>query len=334
MVVSAGLISGPSVGGFLISHGGWPWIFLVNIPFGIAGWWLVRHSVKPDMRQDQPDGQKTNFDGVGAVLQCLFLVSFMALVDPPLISVSGSAPVLVPRAILTVISLALLGVFVQVERERRSPLVDLSLMTIPTYGLGNLAGFFLSAAFGAPMILIPFYLDEVLRYSPTQIGIAMTAVPITVLFVAPVSGRLADRFGSKWLALVGSGIATLALLSMSGAFGPGLTDATEPGSLILAMAAMGTASGLFQSPNNAAIMGAVPAAKLGIASALMATVRNLGLASGTGLSTGLFWWKRGMGEGFTHSLHVALWASAIVALAAVFATFLRAERRPASGMES
>lgn len=92
---------------------------------------------------------------------------------------------------------------------------------------------------------------------------------------------------------------------MAGLIGPGLGGRTSHPMIIFSLAAMGLAIGLFQSPNNNAIMGSVPLSKLGVASALLATIRNLGLVVGTGIATGVFTWRMSVSGGdFIHSLHV------------------------------
>lgn len=326
MVVSAGLVCGPSIGGFLISKFGWPSIFLVNIPVGLAGVLLVHRFVKPN--QPAGTGSKTPFDWAGAILQTLFLLSFMSLFDPPRISVSGSNPVTPSRLVFAALTFLLGFVFIKVERDARAPLFDLSLLKNRTFWTANLASFLTFVAFSSVSVLMPFFLEEVLKFAPHETGLFMTAIPLTIFVVAPISGRLSDRFGGTELSFIGALISAGGLMGMAGVFGLGVHQGSSETSLLFALSAMGFAMGLFQSPNNNAIMNAVPIEKLGVASALLATVRNLGLVTGTGLATGIFSWKIGTTGDFVGALHAAYLVAAVISFGAVAAS-LGKKRGPA-----
>jgi hypothetical protein len=128
------------------------------------------------------------------------------------------------------------------------------------------------------------------------------------------------------LSVAGSLVGALALLAMAGGFGAGINEAMSTHMIAMSLAAIGLAIGLFQSPNNNAIMGAVPINKIGVASAFLATIRNLGLVIGTGLATGVFSWRMGVTHGdFVHSLHFTHLLAAFVALLATIASFGKKE---------
>jgi MFS family permease len=315
MVVSAGLISGPSVGGILISTLGWRSIFLVNIPIGILGAILVQKYLLADSYPKQ----HAPFDWAGAILQTILLISFIVIFDPPNISVSGSLPFTLSRWIVIAATLVFGALFIKVEADARAPLFDLALLRNRTFWTANLASFLTFVAFSSVSVLMPFFLEGVLKYPTHKAGLFMTAIPLSILVVAPVAGRLSDRFGSQELSFLGALIGALGLFGIAGAFGDGISDhVTGPG-VALALASIGVAIGLFQSPNNNAIMGCVPFNKLGVASALLATVRNLGLVTGTGLATSLFSWRLCVTEDFVGSLHMAHLVAGFIALGAMLA---------------
>jgi EmrB/QacA subfamily drug resistance transporter len=324
MVVSAGLISGPSLGGLLISTFGWRSIFLVNIPFGLAGILLVQKFLDPD-RKPEGVGRPMPFDWLGAVLQSCLLLLMIVVFDPPAIAL-GNGAARASRWVLGFVALALLCVFVKVEAHAKAPLFDLSLLKIQTFWTGNLAALFTFVAFSAVSILMPFFLEQAMHFPTHMTGVLMTAIPVTILIVAPFSGRLSDRLGSKGLSVAGSFVGAFALLFMAGAFGPGITEEASSESIVISLAAIGLAMGLFQSPNNNAIMGAVPISKIGVASAFLATIRNLGLVLGTGLATGVFTWRMNLTHGdFVHSLHFTHYVAAGVAGLAGLVSFLKRE---------
>ena len=125
------------------------------------------------------------------------------------------------------------------------------------------------------VFLTPFYLQRVIHLSPDQIGLLMTCSPLAVMAVAPLSGSLSDRLGTRELAVAGSSLCTAALVAM--AFLPVSASALAVG---WRLAFFGFGSGIFQSPNNSAVMGSVPRPYLGIASGILATARNAGMALG------------------------------------------------------
>jgi EmrB/QacA subfamily drug resistance transporter len=321
MVVSAGLISGPSLGGLLISFFGWRSIFLVNIPFGIAGICLVQKFLD----SDRNECVKLNFDWMGAVLQSLLLLCLIVLFDPPTLSFGGAVRDL-SRWHVGIVTFILLVLFIQVEARAVAPLFDLSLLKIQTFWTSNLAALFTFIAFSTVTILMPFFLEQAMHFPIHITGVLMTAVPVTILIVAPISGRLSDHWGGRGLSVIGSLVGAITLFAMAGGIGNGITQTTSSHLVVLALAGMGLAIGLFQSPNNNSIMGAVPLNKIGVASAFLATVRNLGLVIGTGLATGIFSWKMNTTHGdYVGALHFTQLIAAAVAVLAAIASFAKKE---------
>jgi MFS family permease len=138
------------------------------------------------------------------------------------------------------------------------------------------------------MLLMPFYLQNVRSFSSLTVGFVMTAIPITMFIVAPIAGRLADAYGSRVLAVLGSSLIAAALLLMGSAWGGAFAQPTLEQSIanvVAHLCLMGAGFGIFQSPNSKAVLSDVETDNLGMASALLATVRNLGLVTGTALSS-------------------------------------------------
>ena len=147
----------------------------------------------------------------------------------------------------------------------------------------------------------------------------MSVIPFTVFVVAPISGHLTDIMGSKFLSVLGASVATFGLFFMGGLFGKGLNEGTHEYFIIMALCISGLSSGLFQSPNNVALMSSIPYDKLGVASAMMATIRNLGLVTGTGLAAKLFSWRHEETGDFVKALQTSLVVSGGVAFLSVLA---------------
>jgi MFS family permease len=235
----------------------------------------------------------------------------------------GTPAVPVSRWLMGALVIGLGYVFVKIEEQARNPILDFSLLKIRTFWAANLASFLTFIAYSSMNVLMPFFLEEVLKFSPEKAGLFMTAVPLTVFVVAPISGRISDRIGSQGITLLGALVGATGLFVMGGAFGLGIHERVSHPSILVGLCSIGLATGLFQSPNNSAIMGAVPLEKLGVASALLATIRNLGLVTGTSVSTGLFEWRRALTGDFVSALHFAFFFGGVVALGAMLASLGR-----------
>src|SRR5262249_35681957 len=157
--------------------------FLVNIPVGLAGLLLVHRFVLKDAFPKT----KHVFDWAGALLQTVFMISFIVVFDPPRISFSGGAEFPISRWIMAAITILFGAIFIKVESEVKAPLLDLSLLKNRTFWTANLASFFTFVSFSSVSVLTPFFLEEVKQLSTRAAGLFMTAIPLTILVVAPIS---------------------------------------------------------------------------------------------------------------------------------------------------
>lgn len=323
MVVSAGLVSGPALGGVLIGNMGWRSIFWVNLPVGIAGLIMAARYVEDALSESS----RFRFDWKGAILQALVLILFLAAFDPPEVHWIQIFPILNELRWFTgFVALMLFVLLLRVEGRAEAPLFDVSLLKIRSFWMSNLSSFLLFVAYSSVSVLMPFFLQKVLKFAPEQSGFMMTAIPLTIFVVAPISGRLSDRLGTRGLSSLGALVGGVTLLGMAGFFGRGIHSDTESPMLVLALCLVGMATGLFQSPNNSAIMSAVPLDRLGVASALLATIRNLGMVIGTGLATALFGWRlhaTAQVADLSAAVQFTFSVSAAVAFLAAFVAFMR-----------
>lgn len=303
MVVSLGLAIGPSLGGMLVHSFGWPSIFYINIPFGLLGAYLVNrnvpsllgmagtdeemeilereHALPLGVRLQVYTGKLRYFDWLGTIMWTFIQFGYSLAIDRE--NVLGLAGPL--QKLVSFGSAGLLLLFLLWEWSVKDPVLDLSLFRSRLFFASNIAGFFNFIASSAIMLLLPFYLQNVRQFKPQEVGLIMTTIPITIFMVAPFSGRLSDRYDSRVLSTVGMAAICIAMALMA-LPGSGLS-AQSTTSLVFYLALVGAGIGMFQSPNNNSIMGAVPRTHLGVASALLATVRNFGLVTGAALSTSL-----------------------------------------------
>ncbi len=262
--VSAGLALGPSLGGFLTSFLGWRFVFLINLPVGIAGlFWGSR--LIPDFK-----GRAAKIDVPGMILGSLSLFFVLSFVN----RFHGHASNAITSFLLLASIVAIIA-FLKVESSIPEPMLSLDLFRNSTFSLASISSLLNFMAQYIMVFLTPFYLQRVLHFEPDHVGLIMTSFPLAVMAIAPYSGALSDRIGTSMLACIGAGLCAVSLFLMSRL--PGNAD---PADIIWRVALFGLGTGIFQSPNNSAAMGSVPKQHLGIASGILSTVRTVGMVIG------------------------------------------------------
>jgi len=266
--ISAGLAIGPSLGGFITSLLGWRFVFLINIPIGIVGLLWAHHSI-PELK-----GQPGKIDILGALAAFVSLISFLFFVNRfQSLGFSYATGVMLSIVVIAGVS------FLWIESKIAQPMVNLNLFGNVTFSFANISALLNFMSQYVMVFLTPFYLQRVLHYTPNNVGLIMTSFPLAVMAVAPFSGTLSDRIGTKAPACFGAAICALSLFLMSQ-----LPASACPGDVVWRLALFGLGTGIFQSPNNSAVMGSAPKPHLGVASGILATVRNLGMV--LGIATG------------------------------------------------
>ncbi len=273
MVVASGLTAGPAIGGFLVGAAGWPSIFLVNLPIGVLGVVVAQIILRGGPRR-----WERHFDIPGALL---LLISMSSLT----LALSQGPEREWDLRIQALIGTAVIGAILFLVRERTAPhpVVDLSLFRIRLFAFANASAFISFVATFSVTFLMPFFLSGVLGYAPARMGLALTAVPITIALVAPVSGSLSDRIGSRTLSSAGLLITSIGMFMLSRL----RADVPLP-YVVASLVMVGLGSGIFQSPNSSAIMGSAPKSMLGVAAGMLATMRNLGMVTGVAVSGAVY----------------------------------------------
>ncbi len=263
-VVSAGFLTGPVLGGFLVEHLGWRSIFFINLPIGALGIYLTSKVLE----RAEPTG-KAQVDLWGAVLLFFFL-AFLLLFLHQL--GQGSASVLWGWLFL---SLFCFSLFVIVQIRSPFPLVDLRLfkrrLFISSLGASFLS-FWMSAAHS---FVIPFFLQNILDFSPSKVGMFVFPVALTVMVTAPLGGRFSDRFGVRIPATLGLILSSLTVFSFI-LLKPGVNDVE----ILWRQIVLGIGISFFNPANNSAIIGSLPREEVGLASSFLALSRNLGMVIG------------------------------------------------------
>jgi EmrB/QacA subfamily drug resistance transporter len=276
-IVSIGIVVGPVLGGIILSALSWRWVFYVNLPIGIAGILMVARFV-PDIK---PAGEQ-HFDYLGAFT---LFVSLMALL---LALTFGQQIGFTEISILALFAiwLGFLAIFLMIELRSSQPMIDLSLFQSRLFSVNLVTGFITFVSMAGTIILMPFYLENVLGYDPRSVGFLLAVVPISMGVIAPVAGSLSDRVGTRPITVAGLFMLLFGYYAIST-----LTIQTTSLGFILRFLPIGIGMGIFQSPNNSAIMGSAPRERLGIASGLLSITRTLGQTAGIAV-LGAVWASR------------------------------------------
>lgn len=268
-IVGVGNMTGPAVGGFLVAHYSWNIIFLLNVPIGLAGFFLaLKYLPAQTVQQDQP-----GHDAVGTALFALFaILLILSLVGTERIS-----------PLLLLVALIVLAVFWGFEKKAGHPMLDFSLFKIRKFVLGNIMGLAAYTPQTFVFFLLPFFLERILGLSPTYSGGLMTIPPAIMIGCSPLAGYLSDHLGSARLTTAAFTLMASAYFLLSC-----LTPTSSPGQAAVALAIMGMGMAMFGSPNNSSILGSVPPEKAGYTGGFISTVRNLAFALGTAVAVSLF----------------------------------------------
>jgi EmrB/QacA subfamily drug resistance transporter len=272
--VAAGILTGPVLGGLLLRYASWPAIFYVNIPIGVVAVALALHALPNDNTRSEQ-----RFDIAGAVILAgsLFMLLY-ALTEGQVWGLGDQ------RTIgLLIGGIVAFSGFIFWELRTPEPMINLQLFRSSTFSLSLIAAWASFLALSFNFLLMPYYLQEVLGFDPQKTGLTLIASPLVLALTSPISGRLSDRYGARWLGVAGLSSAAVGLFSMAT-----LNETSGQFDVIWRLMLLGLGIGLFQSPNNSLIMGSVPRNFMGIAGSLQAVMRNLGSTTGIALA-GAIW---------------------------------------------
>ncbi len=269
LIVGLGYSLGPTVASLLLAVLPWPWLFGLQAPLGLVGWWLAsRHLPRTEVaRTDTP------YDRGLAVLSA---VCFASLVFTLSAIAQQKGAVVVVGALL--LMLASGGWLLHRQRGHAAPVLPVDLMRRPLFRLSVFTSFSSFTTQGLAFVALPFFFQQQLDRPPVETGMLMSVWALVVALMAPVAGTLSDRYPPAILGGVGLGLLSLGMAGL-GAMGPEASFAT----MALSMAFCGVGFGLFQSPNLRAIMASAPPHRTSGASGMVALARLTGQASGAAL---------------------------------------------------
>jgi len=266
--VSIGLAAGPTLGGFLLQFFSWRAMFYINIPFCLAGYWAARRFLPADAA-GRASGRR--MDTAGAVLFSLSVGAIVIGLNFCGVWGFASAP------FIACMLAGILGLAAFVKRETviKSPLMDLSLFKSRAFSLANAVCLISYLVQQLITYTMPFYLINILLLSSNGAGLIMLASPLLMMFFSPVGGGLADKRGGRLPA--GAGLALICAGCLIMSF---MRETSAPAAVVAVLILAGTGSGLSVSSINSVIISSAPESHAGVASGMVATMRNLGQTLG------------------------------------------------------
>ena len=330
MVAGIGLVLGPVLGGALVEIS-WHWVFWFNVPFGIAGsLWaaiVLRELVRPEVNH--------RFDWPGTITFVVGLTGLTYGISRGGIVSWNDAHTIVALALAAI----LLPAFLVIERRAPSPMLDLTLFSDRGFAAATGAAFLAGLSRFALTFVFVLYFQGALGDDPILAGVKLAPLALGMLISSPLAGAYADRHGARALAATGMVVSAIGLIGMT-TLGTGSSYWLTATWLLI----NGLGSGMFNSPNTAAMMGSVPAHRRGIAGGTRMMLQNTGsvlsiafvlaivtaavptkvlLSIFSGVSSGL---SDAALAPFIHNMHVALWVLAATAILGAGVSLLRPTR--------
>ncbi len=273
-LVAIGGMSGPAIGGFLINSFNWHTIFLPSVPIALIGA-VISYRLLPSYIKIE----KFKFDYKGFLYFTIGLLAWLLAISQGHTWGWKSVKIIT----LIVITLIFGALFYFRDKKINYPLIDLNLFKIKTFTFGNVAVMTSYMCMFTNAILLPFFLQEIVKYNAFVTGLLILPYSIASSVIAPFAGSYSGKHGSKTLTTIGPTIYIIALIIFT-TFNTG----TPMWEIVMASIIMGIGNGCFQSPSNNAIITSVPKGELGVASGILSLSRNVGNILGVAITITLF----------------------------------------------
>jgi EmrB/QacA subfamily drug resistance transporter len=332
ITVSLGISVGPTLGGLITAYLSWRWIFFVNVPIGIVGLILTLRVLTERLHRNPG-----RFDPFGAILLAIGLAAITGGLSFGQ-ELGWTSPILIGLLVVGVVALVSLPF---VEARVANPIINFSLFHNRVFLSANFSLVLSFLALFAVSFMLPFYLEQLRRFPTEVAGLLLTPLPLTIACIAPFSGSLADRIGSRWLAAGGLTISCIGLVLISQ-----LNAQSSIFDIIWRLVFTAIGQALFQSPNNSALMGAAPRDQQGSAAGFLATGRTVGQSISVALAGAIFAGLGGAAAGnalasgqvsgvqltslqqtFTNSFHTTFLVCACIAAIGVFTSLVRGKEQ-------
>ena len=324
--VSLGSIAGPGLGGLILAHFSWAYIFWINVPVGIITMLISEKFLPKDITLSTEKIDMGGFAAVAATIMTFFGGVFLGQEHGFL------TPIPLALFVLAVISFF---IFLYVEKKVKLPLITFSIFKNKVFTMSLVTALLIFSSNFFVNVVIPFYLQSARGLSPSYAGLLMMVFPFLMVIGSPLSGYLTDRVGPEILVLIG-----LVMLSVTQLMYMFMHADSPLWYYVVATAIMGLGNSLFQSPNNTMVMSSVTKENLGVAGSLNSFARNLGMVVGISLATTILYnaMSSKMGERvttyiakrpdvFIYGMKITFLGSFLLCLAALLLTLYRVKKQ-------
>jgi EmrB/QacA subfamily drug resistance transporter len=266
-VSAMALAIGPLLGGIITEHISWNWIFYVNVPIGVAA--VVAALLVVPESKDTSREQRLDLPGL--------VTSGIALLALVYALIEANQYGWTSARILSLFVIGAVGLvaFVLLESRQRLPMLDLSLFRSGTFAGANLVAILVTLAMFGIFVFFPIYMQTFRGWSPIQAGAALLPWTLMIVVFAPIAGKLSDHVGSRWLMAGGMSVVAVCCLLLST-----VTLHSSFWHMLPAFILGGLGMSFVMTPMSAAAMGAAPVEKAGVASGVLNTFRQVGVALG------------------------------------------------------
>lgn len=325
--VSLGSIAGPGIGGLILAHFSWSYIFWINVPVGILTILIGEKFLPKDLTMS-----KKKIDWLGFATFALTIMSFFgAVFIGQEVGYIHTLPVL-----LLVAAIIFFILFIQVEKRKENPLLVFSILKNKMFTMSLITALLIFSANFFVNVVMPFYLQNARGLTASYAGLLMMVFPFLMVIGSPLSGYLTDKIGPQKLVLIG-----LTLLSITQLLYVFMSQSSPIWYYVLATAIMGMGNALFQSPNNTIVMSSVEKENLGVAGSMNSFARNLGMVIGIALSTTILYGGMSTAYGqrvttyvndrpdiFIYGMRVTFIASLVICAFALMISLVRFRKKP------
>jgi len=273
-VVAIGSLIGPGLGGYITNTIGWQYIFLINVPIGI---FLLVYALKY-LKIPEITTPHLHLDWIGSISMVILVAALLLFCGELAKNMAISTP-LITYGVTFILALI---TFLWQESRCENPLLEISLFHNRMFTMPVLSVFIFSVALNMAIVIGPFYLQGVMNYSPSQVGLLFMLVPLAMMFASPLGGKLYDKYHSKYASGLGMIISSISFILL----GYGFLKMNLI-TIIMSLLLWGVGQGLFTSPNSTETMISLPREKTAIASSVSTTAKSLGGALGVSLASTL-----------------------------------------------
>lgn len=322
--VSLGSIAGPGIGGLILAHFSWSYIFWINVPVGILTILIGEKFLPNDITMS-----KKKIDWLGFVTFAITIMSFFGSV---FIGQEVGYLQIAPISLL-IIAVVFFAAFIRVEKKKADPLLVFSILKNKMFTMSLITALLIFSANFFVNVVMPFYLQNARGLTASYAGLLMMVFPFLMVIGSPLSGYLTDQVGPQKLVLIG--LAMLSVTQLMYIF----MDQTSP-IWYYVLAIMGMGNALFQSPNNTIVMSSVEKENLGVAGSMNSFARNLGMVIGIALSTTILYSGMSASYGqrvttyvasrpdiFIFGMRVTFIASLVICIIALLLSFSRFRKK-------